>query len=220
MHSKKNAYLLVEAMIAIVIAGVVATIFTTMSYYTSIQANLLKQQNTKTILEVVRSRLVNLAKDVDDDSYFELPKEDANNNLPVDIGLGVDAWAKKIYYYTYDFGIKNTIDSDYADTNDSISPNSNIAGRLVSSGQDMVLDTNASHSTAQNDDLMLEIGIGELNHFKLYGSSEITTQTRGYNSAIVSDTQPTSPINGTLWYDTNNTKLKMYDKPNDTWIDL
>jgi len=216
----KNGYLLVEAMIAIIIAGVVATIFTTMSYYTTIQANLLKHQNTKTILEVIRSRLINNAKDIDDDSYFELPKEDANNTLPVNIGLGIDAWAKRIYYYTYDFGIENDIDDNYADTNDTISPNSNIAGRLVSSGQDMVLDTNSSHDKAQNDDLMLEIGIGELNHFKLYGSSEITTQTRGYNSAIVSDTEPTTPINGTLWYDTNNAKLKMYDESNDNWIEL
>ena len=216
----KSGYLLLEAMIAIIIAGVVATIFTTMSYYSAIQSNILKQQNTKTILEVVRSRLVNLAKDPDSDSYFELPKEDANNLLPIDIGLGTDAWAKKIQYYTFDFGIHNDANASYADTNTSISPNSNIAGRLVSSGQDMIFDTNATHSTAQNDDLMLEIGIGELNHFKLYGSSEITTQTRGYNSAIVSDTEPTTPINGTLWYDTNNTVLKIYSKNDDNWTSL
>ncbi|MEO1953904.1 MAG: hypothetical protein ABGW74_04295, partial [Campylobacterales bacterium] len=65
-----------------------------------------------------------------------------------------------------------------------------ICARLVSSGQDMVLDTDENDSEAQNDDLMLEIGIGELNHFKLYSGSEITTQTRAYNSAIVSDTEP------------------------------
>jgi len=217
---QKNGYLLLEAMIAIIIAGVVATIFTTMSYYTNIQANLLKQQNTKTILEVTRSRLVNLAKDVDSDSYFELLKEDENKTLPTSIGLGLDAWAKRIYYYTYDFGDENTQDSDYADKNDTISPNDNIAGRLVSSGQDMVLNTDENDSVAQNDDLMLEVGIGELNHFKLYGSSEITSQTRGYNSAIVSDTEPDNPYHGTLWYDTNNTQLKMYDKPNDNWIDI
>ena len=84
----------------------------------------------------------------------------------------------------------------------------------------MVLDTDKDDSVAQNDDLMIEIGIGELNHFKLYGSSEITTQTRGYNSAIVSDTEPTDPYHGTLWYDTDNSKLKMYDKPNDNWIEI
>jgi len=217
---KRDAYLLLEAMIAIIIAGVVATIFTTMSYYTTIQANLLKQQNTKIILEVTRSRLVNLAKDVDTDSYFELLKEDSDKTLPTNIGLGLDAWAKRIYYYTYDFGDENDVDSDYADKDDTISPNDNIAGRLVSSGQDMVLDTDKDDSVAQNDDLMLEIGIGELNHFKLYGSSEITTQTRAYNSAIVSDTEPTSPYDGTLWYDTDNSKLKMYDKTNDNWIEI
>ena len=79
--TRKNAYLLFEAMIAILIAGVAATIFTTMGYYSNIQANLLKTQNTKTILEVTRSRLINRAKDVDTDSYFELLKEDKNNEI-------------------------------------------------------------------------------------------------------------------------------------------
>jgi len=216
----RRAYLMIEAMIAIVIAGVVATIFTTMSYYTNIQSNVLKQQNTKTILEVVRSRLLASAKDVDSDSYFELLKQEADNTLPVSVGLGTDAWAKRIYYYTIDLGAVNGVDATYADTNTAISPNANIAGRLVSSGEDMILDTDATHQTAQGDDLMLEIGVGELNHFKLYGSSEITTETRGYNSAIVSDTAPTSPINGTLWYDTINSVLKIYSSDSDTWTAL
>jgi len=217
---KKDAYLLFEAMVAIIIAGVIATIFTTMSYYYSIQSNLLKRQNTKTILEVSRSRLVNRAKDVDNDSYFELLKQEDDNTIPTQIGTGVDAWGKRIYYYTYDFGDENDDDSDYADTNDTISPNDNIAGRLLSSGDDMVLDTDENDSVAQNDDIMLEIGICELNHFKLYGSSEITTQTRAYNSAIVSATPPQNPYNGTLWYDTDNSKIKMYDEANDTWIEI
>ncbi len=207
-------------MIAIIIAGVVAAVFTTMNYYNSIQSNILKQQNTKTILEVARSRLVNMAQDIDNDSYFELPKHQTDNTLPIEIGLGTDAWGKKIHYYTIDYGAQNLIDDTYADTNDSISPNSNIVGRLVSGGEDYTLDTNASNITAQNDDLMLEIGIGELNHFKLYGSSEITTQTRGYNSAIVSDIQPTSPINGTLWYDINSSKLKIYSTADANWTTL
>ncbi len=207
-------------MIAIVIAGIVAGIFTTMSYYNNIQANILKQQNTKTILEVTRSRLLHVAKDVDSDSYFEPLKEDENNTIPAEIGLGIDAWSKRIYYYTYDFGDHNDDNDSYADTNDSISPNDNISARLVSSGQDMVLDTDENDSEAQNDDLMLEIGIGELNHFKLYSGSEITTQTRAYNSAIVSDTEPNPKYDGTLWYDTDNTQLKMYDEANDDWIDI
>ncbi|MFK5937014.1 MAG: hypothetical protein QM497_01345 [Sulfurimonas sp.] len=216
----KNGYLLVEALLGILIAGIVAAVFTTMNYYTHIQSNILKQQNTKTILEVVRSRLVNLAQDPDSDSYFELLKEETDNTLPVSIGLGTDAWAKRIYYSTVDLGASDGTNSPYADTTTSISPNNNIAGRLVSSGEDMVLDTTVTDSVAQNDDLMLEIGVGELNHFKLYGGSEITTQTRGYNSAIVSATAPVSPIEGTLWYDTSASKLKIYDAATSSWIIL
>lgn len=216
----RHAYFIIEAMIAIIIAGVVAAAFTMMNYYTNIQSSMLKQQNTKTILEVIRSRLLNLASDPDSDSYFELLKEDENNTLPISIGIGTDAWGKTIFYSTIDLGTQNNIDALYADTNTSISPNSNIAGRLVSSGEDMILSTNATHSTAQNDDIMLEIGLGELNHFKLYGSSEITTETRGYNSAIVSAIEPTSPINGALWYDTTISKLKIYSQTDANWTIL
>jgi type II secretory pathway pseudopilin PulG len=216
----RSAYLLVEAMIAIIIAGIVATIFTTMNYYTNIQSNILKKQNTKTILEVARSRLLDSAQDIDSDSYFEPLKQEADGTLPLNIGLGTDAWAKKIYYYTIDLGTHNDVNSSYADTNTSISPNANIVARLISGGEDLTLDTNTTDSSAQNDDILLEIGIGELNHFKLYESSEIQTQTRGYNSAIVSDIAPNTPINGTLWYDVNNSILKIYSQNDNNWTSL
>ncbi len=214
----RRGYMLAEMMISIVIAGIVAAVFTTMNYYTHIQSNILKQQNSKTILEVIRSRLINSAEDPDSDSYFELLKEEADNTLPVSIGIGTDAWAKRVHYYTIDMGDSDGTNAPYADTTTSISPNDNIAGRLVSSGEDMVLDTTATDSVAQNDDLMLEIGIGELNHFKLYGGSEITTETRAYNSAIVSSVEPLNPIDGTLWYDTDDNQLKMYDTATSSWI--
>lgn len=216
----RKGYLLVEAIIAIIIAGAIAAVFVTMNYYTHLQSNMLKQQNTKTMLEVIRSRLLVLAADPDDDSYFELLKEEAGNTLPVNIGLGTDAWGKRIYYYTIDLGTLDETNAPYANSALAISPNENIAGRLVSSGEDMILETDATHSAAQGDDLMLEIGIGELNHFKLYGSSEITTQTRGYNSAIVSDTEPETPINGALWYDTTILKLKIFSQADNNWTTL
>ncbi len=224
---KRKAYLLIEALMAVMIAGIVAAVFTTMNYYTHIQSNILKQQNTKTILDVVRSRLLDSADDPDTDSYFELLKEDSNNTLPVNIGLGTDAWAKRIYYYTIDLGVSDGNNAPFADTTTSISPNANIAGRLVSSGEDLTLNTSATDATAQGDDLMLEIGIGELNHFKLYSGSEINGETRAYNSVIISDTAPENPIHGTLWFDTSDTSgfpasdgtLKMYDSNNDTWIE-
>lgn len=216
----RRGYLLAEAMIAIAIAGIVAAVFTTMNYYVNLQSNMLKQQNTKTILEVIRSRLLVLATDPDIDSYFELLKEEPDNTLPVNIGLGTDAWGKRIFYSTVDLGVSDGTNAPYADSNTTISPNENIVGRLISSGQDMVLDTDKTHSVAQGDDLLLEIGIGELNHFKLYGSSEITTQTRGYNSAIVSDTEPAAPINGALWFDTVTSKLKIYSQTDNNWTSL
>lgn len=216
----RNGYLLAEAMIAVIVAGVIVGVFTTINYYSYMQSNLIKQQNSKMILEVVRSRLINLAADPDGDQYFELLKED-NNTLPLSVGVGTDAWGKRIAYWTADLGIANEVNASYADNNTTaISPNTNIAGRLVSFGQDGILDTNASDSLVQGDDFMLEIGVGELNHYKLYGGSEITTQTRGYNSAIVSATAPSTPINGTIWYDTNVSIMKMYNDANDSWINF
>lgn len=216
----KKGFMLVEVMISIVMAGVIAAVLATMGYYTMMQGNTLKQQNTKTILEVIRSRLVNSAANPDSDAYFELLKE-VNSTIPVVIGLGKDAWGRNISYTTYDFGTANGINSLYADTNTSISPNTNVMGRLVSLGEDGVLDTLPTDSAAQGDDLMIEIGIGETNHLKLYGGSEITTETRGYNSAIVSlstDAFPTSPINGTIVYHRDTNLTYVYDLNTTSWV--
>lgn len=214
--------MLVEVMIAIIMAGILAAVLGTMGYYTIIQGNTLKQQNSKTMLEVIRSRLLNLAANPDNDSYFELLKEDANNTIPIIIGLGKDAWGRNIFYSTYDFGDANG-NSTYAQNITNISPNENILGRLISRGEDGVLDTDAADATAQNDDIMLEIGIGETNHLKLYNGSEVSTQTRGYNSAVVSlstDPRPSSPINGTILFlrDTNTTLI--YDSNISNWVQI
>jgi type II secretory pathway pseudopilin PulG len=218
----RKGMMLVEVMIAIIMAGILAAVLGTMGYYTMMQGNTLKQQNSKTMLEVIRSRLLNLAANPDNDSYFELLKEDANNTVPVVVGLGKDAWGRNIFYSTYDFGDANG-NSTYAQNITSISPNSNVLGRLISKGEDGILQTDASHEIAEGDDILLEIGIGETNHLKLYNGSEVTTETRGYNSAIValsSDPLPTSPINGTILFlrDTNVTKI--YDINTSSWIQI
>jgi len=223
MHNEntmKKGFMLVEVMIAIVMAGVLAAVLATMGYYTMMQGNTLKYQNTKTILEVIRSRLVNSAANPDSDSYFELLKEETNSTVPVRIGLGKDAWGHNIFYSTYDFSTLNTFDGNYTNIQTSISPNLNVLGRLISSGEDGILQTLSTHSAAQGDDLMIEIGIGETNHLKLYGGSEITTQTRGYNSAIValsSEPFPSSPINGTIVFHRDTNATYIYDS-NTTWV--
>ena len=216
----RSGYLLAEAMIAVIIAGIVATVFTTMNYYTNLQSNILKQQNTKTILEITRSRLLNSAQDPDSDSFFELLKEENDSTIPLTIGLGTDAWGKRIFYATIDLGTSDGTNAPYADTTTSISPNTNICARLISNGEDRILQTTNTDSNAQGDDVMLEIGVGELNHYKLYGSSEITTQTRGYNSAIVSATEPITPTHGSLWYDSTSSTLKLYNQDDNNWTGI
>jgi type II secretory pathway pseudopilin PulG len=213
----KNAFMLVEVMISIIMAGVLAAVLATMGYYTMMQGNTLKYQNTKTILEVIRSRLVNSATDPDSDSYFELLKE-VNSTIPVVIGLGKDAWGRNINYTTYDFGITNNLNHLYADTNTSISLNTNVLGRLISLGEDGILQTTSNDTTAKGDDLMIEIGIGETNHLKLYGGSELTTQTRGYNSAVVSTIAPLTPINGTIWFNRDTNITQVYDANTSSWV--
>lgn len=212
----KKGFMLVEVMVAIIMAGILAAVLATMGYYTVMQGNTLKHQNSKTMLEIMRSRLLNLAANPDNDSYFELLKEETNNTVPVIVGLGKDAWGRNVFYSTYDFGADNN-NSTYANSKTKISENQNVLGRLISRGEDGILDTDENDTIAQGDDIMLEIGIGETNHMKLYNGSEVSTQTRGYNSAIVSTTAPTSPINGTLWYSETNSTLYMYDLNTTSW---
>lgn len=216
----RKGMMLVEVMISIIMAGILAAVLATMGYYTIIQGNTLKQQNSKTMLEVIRSRLLNQASNPDNDAYFELPKEGADNTIPVSIGLGKDAWGRNIFYSTFDFGTHNT-NATYADNNStSISPNSNVLGRLISKGEDGILQTHPTDATAQGDDILLEIGIGETNHLKLYNGSEVAAQTRGYNSAVVSTstTPPTTPINGTIWFQRDTNITMIYDSNSSTWV--
>lgn len=216
----RRGFLLAEAMITVIIAGVIAAIFSAISYYTYIQSNLLKRQNTTMCLEVIRSRLLALANNPDGDPYYELPKEGASNGVPVNVGMTTDAWGRPIRYFPIDLGNPNTFDATLTNNTVPISPNANVLGRLLSAGEDGVLSTTATDSAAKGDDVMLEIGIGEMNHYKLYGGSEITTQTRGYNSAIVSNIAPANPIDGTLWYDRTIGKMKVYDMQSLSWIIL
>lgn len=172
------------------------------------------------ILEVIRSRLLDLAKNPDGDPYYELPKEEASNGVSVSVGMATDAWGRAIRYYPIDLGNPNTFDVNLTTNTAVISPNANVLGRLLSAGEDGIVSTTAADAAAQGDDVMLEIGIGETNHYKLYGGSEITTQTRGYNSAIVTDIAPNNPIDGTLWYDRINGVMKVYDEQSLSWIIL
>jgi hypothetical protein len=212
--NNRRAYFLAEAMIAIIIAGSIATVYVSMSYYTNIQANLMKYQNTKTILDVIRSRIIHDAQDPDSDNYFEPLKEDGSSELPASIGLGVDAWGKRIKYTTFDFNDSN-IDPNYANTTDQISPNSEVAARLLSSGENLSFETDENNATAQGDDLLLEITTSEINHYKLYGGKVLN-----FNTAVVSATEPTLEIDGTLWYDTNASKLKIYSKADNNWSEI
>ncbi|MDQ1299267.1 MAG: hypothetical protein QG558_1806 [Campylobacterota bacterium] len=205
----RKGFMLLEIMIAVVMAGVIAAVLATMGYYTMIQGNTLKLQNTKTILEVIRSRLVGLSADPDNDAFFELLTAGIDSTVPVIAGLGKDAWGRNIFYSAIDKGAANT-NATYTQNTTSISPDTNVLGRLISRGEDGILQTFETNATAQGDDLMIEIGIGETNHLKLYGGSEITTQTRGYNSAVVSSTMPLTPGEGTLWYCDVNATLYMY----------
>lgn len=209
----KKGYILAEVAVAIVIASLLAGAFTAMMYYMNISSNTLKSENSKIILDVVRSRLLNLAKDIDSDSYFELPMHEADNTLPLEVAITTDAWGREIFYATKDYGAINA-DCNYSCEVDAISANENIQGRLLSYGANGLLETNATHTSARGDDIMLEIGVGELNHFKLYGGSEISSETRNYNSAIVSAAEPVSPSVGTLWYDTNDNNMTIYDGSN------
>jgi hypothetical protein len=207
----KQGYILAEMAVAIVIAALLAGAFTAMTYYMNIASNSLKSENSKIILDVVRSRVLELARDVDNDSFFELPMHGNDNSLPIEAAISIDAWGEAIYYITQDYGIVNGVDLNYSHTTDAVSPNANIQGRLISKGANQTLETNATHASAQGDDLMIEIGTGELNHFKLYGGSEIQSQTRNYNSAIVSNTAPNNPAIGTLWYNTDEQNMTIFD---------
>jgi hypothetical protein len=212
----KKAYVLMDVMIAIFVVGIITAVFTTMNIYSFMQIDIMKRENTKQILEIVRSRLIQESNDVDGDGYFEFVK-DANSKIPSSIIATTDAWGVSLFYQAYDMGTLNSTNINFTNNKTSITPNSNILARVISAGENGQIDTVSTDSIAKDDDIMIEIGIGETNHFKLYGSSEISEETRNYNSVIISNTVPSNPTNGLLWLDNSNNKLKVYVEYINNW---
>ena len=194
--------------IAIVIAALLAGAFVSMSYYMQQSSDRLKYENSKIILEVVRSRLLHLATPANNHSCFDLPAHETDNTLPLNVGISTDAWGQELYYEALQ-------DCTTAQT---IGPNDNVVARIISKGSSGTMHTDDTDTKASGDDLMIEIGIGELNHFKLYGGSEIAEETRNYHSAIFSNQAPNNPTTGTLWYNTDDDNLTIYD--GDEWRGL
>jgi type II secretory pathway pseudopilin PulG len=213
----KKAYVLMDVMIAVFIVGIITAAFTTINMYSFMQIDIMKRENTKQILEIVRSRLIEKAQDIDSDGYFELPKEDSSNSIPSNIIATTDAWGVSLFYSTYDFGDDNTINTNYANSKTQITPNNNILARVISAGENGKIETTSTDQDVINDDIMIEIAIGETNHFKLYNGSSIEEQTRNYNSVVVSTSEPTNPNNGLIWLDSNENKLKVFIQSTNSW---
>jgi len=97
----KKAYILAELAVGMIIAALLAGAFTAMGYYINITSNTLKHENSKIILDVIRSRLLHLAKDVDDDGYFELLMHEDGMGIPLEAGISIDAWGELKLYELY-----------------------------------------------------------------------------------------------------------------------
>lgn len=112
--------------------------------------------STKNNLTVIKNWLLANSKDVDNDTYPELVHEGTNNALPLSIPTRInDDWGSPIRYYTWDLGSAN-VNPVYSQNN-TAPPLPNLIGRIISAGKDGIFQTTAASTSAQGDDIVIDI---------------------------------------------------------------
>ena len=118
----------------------------------SMQSNSVKQG-----MYMVRDFIIASAKDVDNDGYYELPKEAAGNTVPATLGVGtIDSYGTAYKYCTWDLGAANGVDSSYSQNNVA-PPHAGQMGRLISAGSDKTIQTACTDSGSSGDDVVVDI---------------------------------------------------------------
>ena len=111
---------------------------------------------TKNNLVSTKNWLIGNSKDIDNDGISELLHEATGNTLPLTVPIrSTDDWGKQILYYTWDLGTANT-NAIYSQNN-TAPPIPNLIGRLISAGKDGIFQTSALSTTAQGDDIVVDI---------------------------------------------------------------
>lgn len=133
-------------------------------------SSLSKSVSTKNVLQQIKNVIIENARDVDSDTYYEVWKEQSGNGLPVGYtGTAIDAWGSALKYCTWDLGSANTVDPAYSD-NFVPPPQPGLVARIISAGRDRIMQTSCTDAVAQGDDIIAEIYHNEINSFFGTGS--------------------------------------------------
>lgn len=169
----------------------IATIVGVRTYY-SVQRSAQIQHSTmsKSQMNSIKNWLMSTANDADSDGFVELLKESTGNTLPVSIPMkGTDDYGNAFKYYTWDLGAVNG-NATYSQ-NVTAPPIAGLVGRIISAGKDVIFQTNASSTTAQGDDIVIEIYNSDvLNNTNSSGwiedvaNNKVTLKNNGRNVGI------------------------------------
>lgn len=133
-------------------------------------SSLSKSVSTKNVLQQIKNVIIENARDVDSDTYYEVWKEQSGNGLPVGYtGTAIDAWGSALKYCTWDLGSANTVDTAYSD-NFVTPPQPGLVARIISAGRDRIMQTSCTDTVAQGDDFIAEVYHNEINSFFGTGS--------------------------------------------------
>jgi len=110
------------------------------------------QQN----LTVVRDFIVSRALNPDNDSSYELLKEEAGNAVPASLPVNpADSYGTAYRYCTWDLGSPNS-NSTYSQ-NAAAPPKAGLVGRIISAGKDKTFQTACSDVSIKGDDVAVDI---------------------------------------------------------------
>jgi len=117
----------------------------------------MQSSSVKQSMFMVRDFIITAAKDVDNDGYYELPKEGVGNSIPATLGtFSPDAYGTAYRYCTWDLGVANGVDGTYSQ-NFTAPPNAGQIGKLISAGADKTFQTACGDASASGDDVAVDI---------------------------------------------------------------
>lgn len=157
-----KGFTLIEVMIVLVILPSMiygGIVFFQSMYESKKIVESLETKNTMFLSKVI---LIGGAKDIDDDGHYELLSPGSDQSLPLSIPVsGIDKWGSQLKYHSFDRGIDNSIDNNYA--HDGNNTNSEILGAFISLGPDKIRQTEFDDIEAKGDDLLEIIRASEVN---------------------------------------------------------
>lgn len=166
IYRRQDGHTLIEVLVALGLIGLLLVAVSQFVDFSTAFQRINVSIGSQEKMRVVRSAIMQAAKDVDSDGYYELLLPELGALVPSSLNLGSyanDEWGTPFLYCAYDVGKTNTVDSAYVSNSPPFAPDYPL-GRIISAGKDKTFQTTCVDSTVLGDDIVLQITEADVRH--------------------------------------------------------